>query len=207
MAKQVICISRALGAGGEEVARAVSAELGYRYVDDEIISKAAEAAGVSKDKVQEAEHTKGLLARILDSMAGSPGFDATPWGMNSEVPVYLSTSYHGVIQDVIRRTAEGGNVVIVAHAASIPLAGLTGLLRVLVTASPLPRANRYLIAAGVDDRASAKAIQDSDYQREQYLQRFYQVQHEGPLHYDLVINTDVLSPQQAAQVIIAAAQA
>ena len=206
MAKTVICISRALGAGGEEVARAVCADMGYRYVDDEIISKAADEAGVSRDVVQEAEHTKGLLARILESMAGTGVVEGGMWGGNTELPVYTSESYHGVIQDVIRQTAEEGNVVIVAHAASIPLAGMNGLLRVLVTASPAARAARIQRDANVNTAAAAKAIVDSDHQREGYLQRFYHVQHEGPLNYDLVINTDVLGPQQAMQVILAAAK-
>lgn len=205
MPKNVICISRAVAAGGEEIARIVTAALGYRYVDDEIISRAAQAAGVSPEVVQQAEHTRPLITRILESMAGPGGMEGGVWGAPA-LPAYGSTSFHGVIQDVIRQVAQEGNVVIVAHAASIPLAGMNGLLRVLVTASPQARAARLGDARGLDSRAAATAVHDSDRQREQYLRRFYQVQQETPLLYDLVINTDVLGPQAAAQTIIAAAR-
>ena len=42
MPRSVICISRAAGAGGEEVAQIVAKELGFRYVDEEIVRRAAE---------------------------------------------------------------------------------------------------------------------------------------------------------------------
>ena len=45
MSHRVVCVSRALGAGGEEVAHLVSDALGFRYVDDEIIIRAADRAG------------------------------------------------------------------------------------------------------------------------------------------------------------------
>jgi hypothetical protein len=44
MACRVICISRSLGAGGEEIGRTVAKELGLRYADEEIITTAAEKA-------------------------------------------------------------------------------------------------------------------------------------------------------------------
>ncbi len=72
MACRVICISRSLGAGGEEIGRTVAREMGFRYADEEIITRAAEKAGVSVDTVAQVEHTPSLIARILESMARTP---------------------------------------------------------------------------------------------------------------------------------------
>jgi cytidylate kinase len=52
-----------------------------------------------------------------------------------------------------------------------------------------------------------RRIATSDRERHEYFKRFYKIQQELPTHYDLVINTDVLTTGQAAAVIIAAAQA
>ena len=38
---QVVCISHAPGAGGEEVGRLVAERLGLLYVDDDIVARAA----------------------------------------------------------------------------------------------------------------------------------------------------------------------
>jgi len=44
MGCRIVCISRSLGAGGEEVAHLVAKSLGFRLVDDEILARAAEKA-------------------------------------------------------------------------------------------------------------------------------------------------------------------
>ncbi len=51
MASKAVSISRTLGAHGEAVGRLVAAELAFRYVDNEIINKAAQRAGVSPEAV------------------------------------------------------------------------------------------------------------------------------------------------------------
>ena len=48
-------------------------------------------------------------------------------------------------------------------------------------------------------------MKDSDAGRRDYLRRFYDVDEELPTHYDLVVNTDVLSPDRVAQVVARAA--
>ena len=202
---RVICVSRSLGARGEEVARLVADSLAFRYVDDEIVSRAAEVAGVSPETVEKAERTPPLVVRILEAMAAAP--PAEPSGA-AVLPFLTQTSrgYQEVLERVIRETAQASNVVIVAHGASIPLTGMPALLRVFVTASPETRARRIAQERSLDERAARKEVGDSDGQRREFLRRFYEVSRESPTHYDLVVNTDVLSPGQAASVVVAAAR-
>jgi len=202
---RVICVSRSLGARGEEVARLLAKSLGFRYVDDEIVSRAAEKAGVSPETVEKAERTPPLVVRILEAMAAAP--PAEPSGA-AVLPFLTQTSqgYQDVLGQVIRETAQAGNVVIVAHGASIPLTGMAALLRVFVTASPDTRARRIGEERSLDERAARKEVEDSDGQRREFLRRFYEVSRESPTHYDLVVNTDVLTPKQAASVVVAAAR-
>ena len=204
MGCRIVCISRSLGAGGEEVAHLVAKSLGFRLVDDEILARAAEKAGVTPETIEKVERSASLVDRILKYMGsaqGDPGFGAY---IPPVVPA--SESYEGLITSVIRETAASGNVVILAHGASFPLAGTEGLLRVLVTGSRETRAAR-MAAHGVDAAKARKQIDESDGQRREYLQRFYDVRNEGPAHYDLVINTDIISPATAAGLVEAAARA
>lgn len=203
MARRVIGISRSLAAGGEEVARLVAEGLGFRLVDDEIVTRAAAKAGVTPATVEKVERSPSLIDRILKYMGTAqvdPGFGAY-------VPPSVSTeSYEGLITSVIRETAAAGNVVILAHGASFPLAGTEGLLRVLVTGSREARAAR-LAAEGAYAAAARKQVDESDEQRREYLQRFYDVRHEAPAHYDLIVNTDSITPATAAALVVAAARA
>ncbi|HXH22866.1 MAG TPA: cytidylate kinase family protein, partial [Dehalococcoidia bacterium] len=52
----VVTVARTMGAGGEQVALQVALDLGYRYVDDEIVIGAARAAGVSPEAIEGIEH-------------------------------------------------------------------------------------------------------------------------------------------------------
>ena len=77
MAYDIVCISRSVAAGGEEIGRTVARRLRYRYVDDEIVLKAAEKARVSPAEIEAAEHTKPLVDRIVDAITSAMPIDPT----------------------------------------------------------------------------------------------------------------------------------
>ena len=116
MASRAISISRTLGAHGEEVGRMVATELGFRYVDNEIIDKAAERAGVSPEAVASNEKTQSLLTRILEAIAKAP-VEPEMMVAQAEHPVNLTSAYEDLIERVIVETAQHGDVVILAHGA------------------------------------------------------------------------------------------
>jgi hypothetical protein len=205
MSCRVICISRSLGAGGEEIGRMVAKELAFRYADEEIITRAAEEAGVTPGTIAQAEHTPSLIARILESVARTPP-SPEGWSGAAILPPNTRLDYESLIEKVVRETAIKGDVVIVAHGASITLGDLSGVLRVLVTASPAVRAERLVREASLDAAEAKKAVAESDRQRRDYLRRFYNVRQELPTHYDLVVNTDILALPLAAGLIASAAK-
>jgi cytidylate kinase len=111
-----------------------------------------------------------------------------------------------LIRETVVQTAGRGNVVIVAHAASFAVDPGPGTLRVLVTASQGTRAKRIAAAEGLDDARAEKTIKDSDAGRRDYLQRFYGVDRESPTNYDLVVNTDHLTFEQGAEIVLRASE-
>jgi hypothetical protein len=205
MARNVICISRALAAGGEDIGQRVAQSLGYRYADEEIIVRAAEQAGVPKETVERAEHPPGLIGRVLENLGRTP-IEPEMWVGGVMLAQPATVGYEGLIKQVIAETASEGKVVIVAHGASMALAGRDGVLRVLVTGSPPMRAQHIVQHAEVGVKDAAKAIEDSDKARREYLRRFYDIREESPVHYDLTLNTDAISPETAAHIICEAAK-
>jgi cytidylate kinase len=209
MAARVVCISRTVGAHGEEIGRLVAERLGYSCVDEEIVARAAAREGLDVRDVASAEQRKGWLTRFFAAtggesrdpeMSGFGTFGGFGGGDSTE-------TYRELIQDAILETAARGAVVIVAHAASHALVGHEDVLRVLVTASPSVRSRRLAEARGVDEHAATKEIKESDAARADYLKRFYGIDHELPTHYDLVLSTDAIGSEQAASVIVHTAEA
>ncbi len=198
MRYNVVAISRTLGAGGEDLGEALADELGYRYVDSEILDRAAAVAGVTPAAIAQVEARRGLLSRIVEGLGRArtqrdsiPGAPANPEG------------YEQLVVDVIKETASMQMVVIVAHGASIPLAGMPGLLRVMVTASFNQRVQRLAAQVQVPPSEAKKMVEDSDRARAEYFRRFFQLDQETPTHYDIVVSTDTLSVDEAAAAILA----
>jgi hypothetical protein len=203
---RTVAISRTLGAAGEEVGRQAAEALGFRYVDDEIVRRAAEAAGVSPHTVRRMEQTPTLVRRIVELMAQAQPIEAGVWSSEIAYDAAPLSYYSQLIRQVIYETAEEGQAVILAHGASMALAGTAGVLRVFVTASMEVRVSRVATAMEVDEAKARRVIEDSDRQRRQYFRRFYGIPQELPTHYDIVLNTDVLSVGQAAQLLVVAAK-
>ena len=67
MKSRVVSISRTCHRRRRD--RLVANDLGFRYVNDEIIIKADEHAGVSPETVAEVEHSQTLIDRVLEGMA------------------------------------------------------------------------------------------------------------------------------------------
>lgn len=203
MTHQAICISRSTGAEGEVVGRIVAQRLGFRYVDDEVIEEAAKWAGVDRALVADAEQRKPLVVRILAHIGEqSPETLALlPAAGTESLP--REEDMRALIVDVLRSLADAGSVVIVAHASSFALAK-RDVLRVLVTASTETRTERVAKSRAIDSRAAAKTVKRDDDERADYIKRFYQVDRELPTHFDLVINTDVFTPEKAAAVVLSA---
>jgi cytidylate kinase len=215
MQVRVVCISRAIAAGGETVGQLVAQHLGFRYVDEQIITLAARQAQIDPALVAGAEQRQPLLQRLLDKLPSTLDV-AAAMTVATGVPVesFAGGAYsyrtapdemRVLIRAAIHEVASAGTVVIVAHAASMALAGVAGVLRVLVTAPGKVRANRLSTAEGLLPAAAEAAIAASDLERRDYLKRFYGVKEELPTHYDIVINTEVLNAEQAAAVVVAAA--
>jgi cytidylate kinase len=73
----------------------------------------------------------------------------------------------------------------------------------MVTASAQQRVQRVASAMRVPPSEARKMVDDSDRARAEFFRRFFQLDLETPTHYDMVVNTDAVSIDQAAAAILA----
>jgi hypothetical protein len=205
MAYPVVCISTTDGAAGEEIAPLLAERLRFPLINEQVIARAAEQAGVGPHVVADVERRKSLVSRILEQIpaTGMSAFGGYIPPMPDTGPT--DDSLRDLIRSAIEEIAARGNVVIMAHAASHALASRQDTLRVFITASPEVRAERLEAAEQLDGKEAEKAIARGDTNRADYLKRFYRVSSEVPTHYDLVVNTDRITAEDAAELIARAA--
>lgn len=206
MRRRVVCISSATGAGAGEIAELVAERLGLRIVDEAIVARAAQEAGVEHEVVADVERRKSFLAALFRDLGTSAGFVAAGSGYPLVADESLSTDdLRTLIRSAVEEAADEGDAVIVSHAASIALSEREDVLRVLVTGTPEARAARVAASRGIWDDPAEKQIADADAGRADYFKRFYDLDRELPTHYDLVVNTDRIEASLAAELIVSAA--
>ena len=158
--------------------------------------------------IASAERRKPFLKQLLEDVARTKGSELVDYLPNQGLVPVGNEDIRALIREAIRDTAQQGNVVIVAHAASYALGGRDDVLRVLITGSPFKRASRWLkTSGGRSPEEAAETIRDSDKARASYLKRFYDVDAELAEHYDITVSTDVLTTAQATDLIVRAARA
>jgi cytidylate kinase-like protein len=192
-----------------EVAQGIADRLGFSLVDEAIVMQAASEAGVEPQVVEDVEKRQSFMDRLLDTFATSSDASALVFaggsGYMAPEGVPLSDELRDLIRQAIEETASRGDAVIVAHAAAHALAARDDVLRVLVTAPREIRCRRYAAERGLSAKDAARALEESDAGRTDYLKRFYGEKAELPTHYDLVINTDRISPTEAVELAAVAA--
>jgi cytidylate kinase len=133
-----VCVSHTTGSGGDEVGKQVAGRLGYLYVDEDIVARAAAVGGLDPGEIADEERRKSYVGRLLDTLAQGGG-DAWTLGTTAAVEVVRPEDVRALIRETVAQTAARGRVVIVAHAASHLLDPGPHMLRVFVTASPATR--------------------------------------------------------------------
>jgi hypothetical protein len=205
---RVVAISPTDGSAGEALGPIVAHKLGFRLINEQVVARVAWEAGVKPEVVADVERRKSLVARVLGGLGDvAPAATARLSGFPIvDDPAPRRDALRGLIRSVLWESAEAGDAVIVAHAASLALATRADVLRVLITASAETRARRLAEAQEIGAAEAEKLVARGDANRADYLKRFYGVSTELPTHYDIVLNTDRVAPEDAAALILTAAR-
>jgi cytidylate kinase len=110
-----------------------------------------------------------------------------------------------VIQTVINSLAGRGNTVIVGRGGQAILKHKVGVLHVRIIAPQNDRIEWIMKTKALTKEAAQKLIEDHDRASAEYLQRFYHVNWEDPVLYDVVLNTWKMDADTAAGIIASAA--
>lgn len=199
MGYRAVALSQVDGSGAESIGRDVAQQLGFGYLNEAIVAEAARIRGVDPAMIGDAEQRKSLFSRLAEmALRAAPDMSSPPKLYAFDETDMLLWD----IRDAVRDAADRGNVVLVAHAACYACAGRSDVLRVWVTAPPSTRASRLASALGLSDKEAAKSVRQSDTARASYLKKVYDIDEESDTDYDVVINTERLTTDAAAGLII-----
>src|SRR5713226_2981683 len=182
----IVTISHQMGTGGPETGLALAKRLDYRYVDQDLISDAARRYGCVEEKLSHLDESKPSLFERFDV----------------ETRRYIT-----VIQTALLEFAEADNIVLMGRGGQWLLRGIPHALRVRITERFEPRVRNWvrrtaeLTGETPNQRAATEFVRRDDNDRAGRMKYLYEVDISDPALYDVVINTERLSHDAAAEVI------
>jgi len=202
----VITVSRELGSGGRTVGRILAQKLGVRYCDKDLINSLKEKFGISADAL---EAIKGKKKSWLEIFERYP-MPVPPAGAFSEHLSAYRNIDTGITQDdvfeaeseILKELASAGSCVIAGRSGFFVLEGHPNKLDVFITASLENRIARVMQKQGLSREEAEKAIKKVDDARENFVKRHTGTSRYDLRNYQLVINMDGITEEDAAALIL-----
>jgi cytidylate kinase len=153
---RVVTISRLMGSGGGYIGYLAAKELGFRYVDREILREAAKKLGTDVRRLEEIDgRPSSLLRSIVRSFGmGSPEAISQP---PPTLPVYERELF-GLQSRIMREMAEQYDAVIIGRGAFHVLRGHPGAIHVFVHAPEAFRVSRVMKVQKIADFNEARSL-------------------------------------------------
>ena len=190
--KIIINIGRQFGGGGLGVAHELGRKLGIPVYDKELIQKAAQDSGFSKELFEERDEKKRFFS--LSSIFAN---------RYSDTENYMSDSGLFKIQsDTIRKIAEQGSAIIVGRCADYILRDMEWTLDVFLTSPLEERAARLAERLGISLEEAERMAEEKDKARAEYYNYYTFTDWGVASTYDLCIDSSILGIEGTADFII-----
>ena len=188
----IINIGRQFGSGGKQVALNIGSKLGIKVYDNELISKAAEESGFSKELFERSDEKRSMFN--IASFFTNDRFLGT---MN-----YVGDNELFKIQsDVIRNIAEKESAIFVGRCSNYILRDMR-CLDVFISSPFEERVKRVRERTGLEEEDARTRIERQDRTRETYYNFFTFGNWGAASDYDLCIDSSVLGIEGTADYII-----
>lgn len=192
----IINIGRQFGSGGKQVALAIGRKLGIPVYDSELLTKAAEKSGYSKDIFAKSDEKRNALSfSFLSSLFSSDRYIHTNEGGITGNELFRIQS------ETIRSIAESGSAIFIGRASDYVLRDMN-CLDVFICAPLEARINRICERQNVGPEEAESMIAKKDKGRETYY-NFYTFGNWGVAsNYDLCVDSSILGIEETADFII-----
>ena len=202
--KFVITINRELGSGGRTVGRLVAERLGVPFYDKALIRALEEKYELTTEEIERLKSRKRSwwadFKRVM--VVGEDAANLTNYHVGSEADLLTTEALFKAEKEILMGIAEEESCVIAGRSAFFVLNGHPNRLSVLIQASMESRIERVMKKQNLSWKDAMKVINKVDKMREEYVKNYAQTSRYDTRNYDLVINMDGKTEEQAANLIL-----
>ncbi len=194
--KTVIAIGRQTGSGGREIGQKVAQRLGIPYYDKELLDRAAEKSGFSKEIIE--KHDERRIGSLLYSLVTESPLSGMRHIM-ADMP--LDQKFFLAQFNTIREIAAEGGCVIVGRCASYALEEDPALLSVFLHGDPEIRCRRVAEDLGESLEKAREIITKTDKERTSYYNYFTGKKWGDLTNYDIVFDSFKIGIDRCVDII------
>lgn len=176
----VITISRQIASFGDEVAAELARQLGYDFLNRKMLEDDLLKHGIDESTLKKYDERK-------------PGFWASLARNRDE--------YFDYLREAMYERARKGNCVIIGRGGFAILKDIPGCYSVRLVASDQVRILRLMKEFSWNEKKAQALLMESDANRLGFHKCFFNMDHDEASSYNLVLNTDSVTPEQAAKII------
>jgi CMP/dCMP kinase len=196
----IVAIGRELGAGGADIGERIAQRLGAELLDKQIVDLVAARLGAPASYVEARdENVEGFVDRLFRVITS-----AYPEAYAAEgLPNWSEERMVELTASIIKEHAGSHPLVVIGRGAPMLLRDRADAVRAFITAPFDLRVKRLQSRTGCTPDEAARDVKKSDQHRLAYMQQYYHADWRDPGLYDIVVNTEHLTPDAAAELIIA----
>ena len=203
----VITVSREIGSGGHTIGAKLAEALGVRYYDKYLIDSLRQKFNLSAYEIEKLKgEKKSWLADLFGKFSSVPN----PALMNEPESSYLQNIREQVTTDdifkaekeILRGLAAESSCVIAGRSGFFVLSDFPNKFDIFITASRDKRIARVMEKQHLTQATAEIIVDEVDKMRDNYVKRYTDTSRYDARNYDLTLNVDNLSEEEAIEIIL-----
>ena len=203
----VITISREVGTGGRTIGRKLAERMDINFYDKELIRILMKRFNLNAETIEQIKaEKKSWLSDFVRFVSPMPAASAilksgSEYSQESYSEVTSGDIYKAETE-ILRALADEGACVIAGRSGFHILKDHPNEKSIFITASKPNRIKRIMEKQGVSEQEATDIVEKVDESRENYIKRFTGKSRYDARNYDLSINVDGLTEDQAVEIIL-----
>ena len=202
----VITISREVGSGGGTVAQKLAEKLGVNYISKQLLQALEEKFNLSRESIERLKSTKkNWFTDLFEQVAPAPK-------STIKVGDYTFTrGYQEIVTvedifdaevEILNAIADEGSCVIAGRSAFFVLKDRPNKVDIFITASKEHRIERIMAKQNMKREEAVQLMEKIDAGRDNYVKRYTGLSRYDMRNYDLVLDMDYLTEDEAVEKIL-----
>jgi cytidylate kinase len=202
----VITISREVGSGGGSVGRKLAEKLNVPYSNKQLMQALEEKFNLTRSGIEHLKSTKkNWFADLFEQVAPAPKATIKVGGYTYSREFQEAVTVEDIYEaekEILNAIADEGSCVITGRSAFFVLKDRPNKVDIFITASKELRIERVMTKQNMSRQEAIQLIDKIDKGRDNYVKRYTDLSRYDMRNYDLILDMDYLTEDEAVEKIL-----